>query len=536
MDARVRDEALRRATVRHHPMPALTEPAPRPAAGREPWWRLLRDARVLVMLALGFAAGLPLLLIFSSLSLWLGEAGVERRAVTFFSWAALAYSFKFVWAPLVDRLPLPGLTARLGRRRGWLLLAQLGVIGAILGMAATDPAAGPAALVRMAAFAVLLGFASATQDVVIDAYRIELAPPERQGLLSAAYVAGYRLGMVVTGAGVLFLAAAWGSAKGAYAYEAWAAAYAAAAAAMLLGVLTTLLAPEPSVTVADGSAPAGGHARLLAVFLLAVAAFVAVFWGVGAGYARLGWGELSALPALLLEALRLGAALAAAFGVGALLVRAGLASRAAARETWVEPVRAFFVRHGVRDAVLLLALIGTYRIADIVLGVISNVFYQDLGFAKPDIAAAVKTFGVIVSIAGGFVGGVLATRLGVLRALGWGALLAALTNLGFVALALAGPVRWGLYAVVAADNLAAGFASAAFVAFLSSLTQVRFTAVQYAIFSSLMTLLPKALGGYAGALVDALGYPGFFVLTTLLGLPVLALVARVRRRWGTAVG
>ncbi|MCS6811709.1 MAG: AmpG family muropeptide MFS transporter, partial [Tepidimonas sp.] len=159
------------------PSPAAVSAAPE--ARPLPWWRLLRDVRVWIMLALGFAAGLPLLLIFSSLSLWLGEAGVERRAVTFFSWAALAYSFKFVWAPLVDRLPLPWLTRRLGRRRSWLLLAQLGVVLAIIGMAATDPAAGPAALARMAAFAVLLGFASATQDIVIDAYRIELAPPEQ---------------------------------------------------------------------------------------------------------------------------------------------------------------------------------------------------------------------------------------------------------------------------------------------------------------------------------------------------------------------
>jgi PAT family beta-lactamase induction signal transducer AmpG len=207
-----------------------------------------------------------------------------------------------------------------------------------------------------------------------------------------------------------------------------------------------------------------------------------------------------------------------------------VASRAAAWATWVEPVQAFFQRHGLRDAALLLAVIGLYRISDIVLGVISNVFYQDLGFSKPDIATAVKTFGVVVSIAGGFLGGMLTLRLGVLRALWWGAVLSALTNLGFVALALVGPQRSYLYAVVAADNLAAGFASAAFVAFLSSLTQVRFTAVQYAIFSSLMTLLPKALGGYAGAMVDTLGYPGFFVLTTLLGLPVLGLVSWAGRR------
>ncbi|WP_185974966.1 AmpG family muropeptide MFS transporter [Tepidimonas thermarum] len=495
-----------------------------------PWWRVLWDWRVAAMAALGFAAGLPLLLIFSSLSLWLGEAGVERRAVTFFSWAALAYSFKFVWAPLVDRVPLPGLTARLGRRRAWLLLAQLGVVGAMLGMAATDPAAGPAALMRMAAFAVLLGFMSATQDIVIDAYRIEMAAPEQQGVLSAAYIAGYRIGMVVAGAGVLFLAAAWGSSKGAYDYAAWAAAYTVAAVAMGVGLLTTLSVPEPRGAPPDAVTPAGEHARLLGVFLLAVTVFVAVFWAAGAWAQARGWGALGPLPTLGWEALRLALALGAAFGVGALAVRAGLAKPSAAHQTWVEPVLAFFRQHGWADALLLLAVVGLYRISDIVLGVISNVFYQDLGFSKPDIAAAVKTFGVVVSIGGGFLGGLLATRLGVMRALWWGALLSALTNLGFVALALAGPQRPALYAVVAADNLAAGFASAAFVAFLSSLTQVRFTAVQYAIFSSLMTLLPKALGGYSGGMVDALGYPGFFVLTTLLGVPVLALVTWAGRR------
>lgn len=510
------------------PASSPTDPAPTTPSG----WRLLWDWRVAVMVALGFSAGLPLLLIFSSLSLWLGEAGVERRAVTFFSWAALAYSFKFIWAPLVDRLPLPGLTARLGRRRAWLLLAQLGVVGAILGMAATDPAQGPAALARMAAFAVLLGSMSATQDIVIDAYRIEIAPPAWQGVLSSAYIAGYRVGMVVAGAGVLFLAAAWGSSKGAYDYAAWGAAYATAALAMGVGLLATLWAPEPRVPAAAVSRPSFAHGRLLAVFLCVVAAFVAVFWGAGQGLAppEAGQPPRGPLLTLALEALRLALALAAAFGVGALLVHAGVASRDVARETWVEPVRVFFVRHGWADAVLLLAVVGLYRISDIVLGVISNVFYQDLGFSKPDIATAVKTFGVVVSIAGGFLGGVLATRLGVVRALWWGAVLSALTNLGFVALALAGPERAMLYAVVAADNLAAGFASAAFVAFLSSLTQVRFTAVQYAIFSSLMTLLPKALGGYSGGMVDALGYPGFFVLTTLLGVPVLALVSWVGRR------
>jgi len=499
---------------------------------RRPSWRdtlaTLWDVRVLRLALFGFSAGLPLLLIFSSLSLWLGEAGVERKAVTFFSWAALGYSFKFVWAPLVDRLPLPLLTARLGRRRAWLLLAQLGVAAAMWGMASTDPAQGSASLGAMAGFAVLLGFTAATQDIVIDAYRIECAPPELQGLLSSAYIAGYRVGMIVAGAGALFLAAHWGSVKGSYHYEAWQWTYQCMAAVMGVGLLTTLLSPEPSASVAGQPQPAGQNLRLLVVFAAGVAAFVAVFVVFGQAFG--GWVDtLGPLATLGVEVLRVLLALGAAFAVGAGLVRVGLASALQARSTWVEPVLDFFQRYGARSAWLLLALVGLYRISDIVLGVISNVFYQDLGFSKPEIAYAVKTYGVVIGIVGGFLGGLLAARLGVMRSLLWGAMLSAATNLGFVVLAHAGHDVTLMYLVVSADNLAAGFASAAFVAFLSSLTNIAFTAVQYAIFSSLMTLLPKTLGGYAGSLVDALGYPGFFWFTTLIGLPVLGLVWWVGR-------
>ncbi|TDQ45211.1 AmpG family muropeptide MFS transporter [Tepidicella xavieri] len=515
--------------------PAVTSPEPATAAPPPAkTWRdslaALWDWRVLSMLMLGFSAGLPILLIFSSLSLWLLEAGVERRAVTFFSWAALGYSFKFIWAPLVDRLPLPVLTAWLGRRRAYMLLAQMGVAGAIVGMAMTDPAAGGHTLTWMALFAVLLGFMSATQDIVIDAYRIEIARPEQQGLLSSAYIAGYRVGMIVAGAGALFLAAYWGSARGSYSYEAWQWTYLVMAATMGVGMLTTLLTPEPAVSARmSDSAPSGQHARLLAVFLASVLAFVGVFYGVGqwGGAAVAGQGPLLSL---LFEAGRMALGLGAAFGVGWVLVRLGLASRMQARITWVEPVLDFFQRYGARTAWLLLALVGLYRISDIVLGVISNVFYQDMGFSKPEIAYAVKTYGVIISIAGGFLGGILATRFGVMRSLMWGAMLAAATNLAFIALAYAGHNLTLLYLIVSADNLAAGFASAAFVAFLSSLTNVSFTAVQYAIFSSLMTLLPKTLGGYSGAMVDGLGYPGFFLFTALIGVPVMALVWLAGRR------
>jgi PAT family beta-lactamase induction signal transducer AmpG len=505
-----------------------------------PSWRkglsALRDPRVLTMLFLGFSAGIPLLLIFSSLSLWLREAGVERSAVTFFSWAALGYSFKFIWAPLVDRLPLPWLTRLLGRRRGWLLLSQLAIIAAIALMASVDPAQGDHSLVLMALAAVMLGFSAATQDICIDAYRIEIAPPALQGMLSAAYIAGYRVGMVTSGAGALFLAAAFLSSMEQYSYEAWRLTYLIMAATMLIGVATTLLVREPEVERADAYQYGPlDYARLVLVFLLAVVAFAGTFFLTGSTIAALkqaaGGGPIGAF---LLETLHFALALSIAGLVGWALVRAGAVNREMARQTWVAPVLDFFRRYGLQTALLLLALIGLYRISDIVLGVIANVFYQDLGFTKPEIAQAVKTFGVLVSIAGGFIGGLLATRFGVMRILMLGAALSAATNLLFVALAYAGHNVPLMYLTVAADNLAAGLASAAFVAFLSSLTSVSFTAVQYAIFSSLMTLLPKVLGGYSGSIVDGVGYPGFFIFTTLIGVPVLLLVWLAGRKLAIA--
>lgn len=492
------------------------------------WAEALRaflHPRVITMLFLGFSAGIPLLLIFSSLSLWLGEAGVERKTVTFFSWAALGYSFKFVWAPLIDKLPLPLLTAWLGKRRAWLLVAQVLIILAIVLMGSIDPALGQDHLAWMAWAAVVLGFSSATQDIVIDAYRIEAAETRLQAMMSSMYIAGYRLGMIVAGAGALFLASWLGSEKMHYVYVAWQWTYWVMAATMLVGVVTTLVIPEPAQRqAAHYHYAAWDYGRLILVFAAGVAVFVAVFaytqavfgaWQAQLNDAFIGFG---------LEALHLLGGLVSGLLVGWVLVRLGVANKAMAYETWIAPLVDFFRRYGVRTALLLLALIGLYRISDIVAGVIANVFYQDMGFSKPEIASAVKTFGVIVSIAGGFLGGLFATRYGVMRTLMQGAILAALTNLVFVWLAYVGHDIVLMYSAVAADNLAAGFASAAFVAFLSSLTNVSFTAVQYAIFSSLMTLLPKTIGGYSGSIVDNIGYPGFFTFTALLGIPVLWLV------------
>lgn len=490
--------------------------------------------RVVTMLFYGFSAGIPLLLIFSSLSLWLREAGVDRSTVTYFSWAALAYSFKFVWAPLVDRLPLPLLTRHLGRRRAWLLLAQVAVMLSIVLISQVNPAKA-GALETLALAVVLLGFAAATQDVVIDAYRIESAGVELQALMSSTYIAGYRIGMLTSGAGSLLLASYFGSTATGYSFSAWHLAYLCMALAMLVGIVTTLVIREPVVHEA-ASQPyhSRQYLKFLGVFALTVLTFVGAYLlsaSLAAAFKLDLAGLLhnAVLASLLVEAARLGLGVLLAGVVLKLLSLTPLYDAELVQASYVEPVRDFFRRYGASLAWLLLAFVGLYRISDIVLGVIANVFYQDMGFTKVEIAAVVKTFGLLMTIVGGFLGGVLALRQGVVRVLFLGALLSAATNLLFVWLAYAGHDIRLLYLVISADNLTAGLASAAFVAFLSRLTNVSFTAVQYAIFSSLMTLLPKMIGGYSGSMVDSLGYPTFFMLTALMGLPVLWLIYRIRQ-------
>lgn len=686
------------------------------------------DRRALIMLFLGFSAGIPILLIFSSLSLWLGEAGIDKSAVTFFSWAALGYSFKFVWAPLIDELPVPGLTKLLGRRRAWLLIAQILIICAICIMAFSDPSLGQSYLYQMAAGAVLLGFSAATQDIVIDAYRIELAETQMQTVLASTYNAGYRIGMIVAGAGALFLAAYLGTAKGNYIYEAWKWTYLAMAAVMLVGITTTLCIREPQVDRVRKEYKRVDYYRLVAVFFVSVVSFVLSYIYSGKLTEMLIqlWSIKDSFALFCFEAIRFVGSGAVAFFVGASLVKMGAVNKQMAYETWVNPVADFFKRYGVKLALVLLLLIGFYRISDIIAGVISNVFYQDLNFTKEQIAEAVKVYGVIFSLVGGFLGGLLAQRMNIMKLMFVGAILASSTNLIFIGLVKSGqplndvvinvgeqsfktqadetgawkikvpveqlqanesltatasfqndtsqPVsvtlpyikmgvstallllpitadnvinqreaegsivvrgqylatlaenqsiqlnldgqsfdakldkegvfsaaipakqlldsnskklnatlmqnkrvlqeatlsynvdtasvnsstldvdlqpinlnkvvdgqlevkgkvikeyssKW-LYFAIIVDNLASGLAGAAFIAFLSSLTSVSFTAVQYAIFSSLMTLTPKILGGYSGTIVSNIGYPNFFLMTTLIGIPILILVVWVAK-------
>ena len=489
-------------------------------------WRAIPYRPIASLGLLGFSAGIPILLIFSTLSLWLNEAGVAKSAVTYFSWAALGYSFKFIWAPVVDSLPLPLLSRWLGRRRGWLLLSQMAVIGAILAMAGVDPAQS---LQTMAMACVMLGFASATQDIVIDTYRIECAGKDQQALLSSSYIAGYRIGMVVAGAGALYLADLFGSAPEHYLYSAWRHTYQIMALTMAVGVLTTLSIAEPRQGDHGHSYPysAAAYARFFALFVLSVMALIGVFrffpsWDNGSG-------EAGRLQVFLADAAMLLCALGAAIAVGLIGARSGLADAQMVKKNYLEPVADFLKRYG-RQALWILLLIGFYRVSDIVMGVMANLFYQDLGFSKTEIAGVTKVFGLLMTIAGSFIGGFLALKVGIMRMLLTGAILAAATNIAFAWLAGATADIRALTLVIAADNLSAGLAVAAFVAWLSSLTAVSFTATQYALFSSAMTLFPKLLGGYSGNLVEQIGYAPFFLLTAVMGVPVIALILFLQKR------
>lgn len=428
------------------------------------------------MLFLGFSAGLPLLLVFGTLSYWLREAGIDRSTIGFLSWVALAYGFKWAWAPLVDRLKLPWLTIKLGRRRAWILLAQLSIITGLCGLAFSDPLQG---LHSFTLLALLVAFSSATQDIVIDAYRIERAAVRLQGVMAANYMIGYRIAMIVSGGGALGIAQ-WASPnETGYYLNAWMFTYLVMAALMLVGVITVLLIQEPDVH------PSSATLEQEAV--------------VDRIIERQHW-----LPGLL--------RFISEWFYGAV----------------ISPF-ADFIRRYRWHAVLILALISTYRISDVVLGVISNVFYVDLGFTKGEVAVVVKVLGVIMTLLGAVLGGMMVTRVGVMRILFLGGILAASTNLLFAWLAEIGHNVTLLTLVIAADNLSAGLATSAFVAYLSSLTNVSYSATQYALFSSIMLLLPKFAGGFSGVVVDGLGYVNFFLITASIGIPVLILILLAMR-------
>ncbi|HEX7889881.1 MAG TPA: permease [Ramlibacter sp.] len=502
----------------------------------KPTWgetlRVYTEPATLRMLFLGFSAGLPLLLVLGTLSFRLREAGIDRTTIGFLSWVGLAYGVKWIWAPLVDRLRLPLLTRWLGQRRSWLLLAQGGVIAGLIGMALSDP---KAALQPVIWCAVAVAFASATQDIALDAFRIESSGTERQGALAAAYQTGYRLAMIWAGAGVLWIAArSEVDTAAVYEHVAWQTAYLWMAASMLVGVITVLVSPEPKprdakADIANRKAVAETFVREGLTFAWPQLLMFLVLIALLAAMVRASFGAI-ALPEVLLY-LVLGAVAVLGLRNGWGVQRPmhmNVSQGASPFVAWldvviVEPFADFFRRYGWHAA-LILALIAVYRISDVVMGIMANPFYVDMGFTKDEVAAVSKVFGVIMTLVGAFVGGVLALRLGVMRTLMLGAVLSAASNLLFAWLAGIGHDVRLLVLVVSADNLSSGIASAAFVAYLSSLTNIQYSATQYALFSSLMLLLPKWLAGFSGKYVDSFGYANFFVGTAILGVPVLVLV------------
>ncbi|WP_406565644.1 AmpG family muropeptide MFS transporter [Marinobacter fonticola] len=417
--------------------------------------------QVLALLLLGFSAGLPFLLVFSTLNARLADVGVETATIGFFSWLGITYSIKVFWAPVVDRLPLPVLDRLLGKRRSWMLLAQVGIAAGLLLMAGVDAASAPT---LMALCGLLVAFSSATQDVAIDAYRIEIAEPRIQAALAAAYIFGYRVALLVAGAGALYLAEYWS----------WEISYQVMALLVGIGIVTVLFVREPR---ANHYAAAQDLAE-----------------------------------AVERETLK----------------RAHLSPQVAKLAGWtsaaiVGPFLDFFRRY--RDlAVAILVLVAVYRICDIALGVMANPFYLNfMGFSKTDVADVTKIFGFAMTIAGSGLGGVLVVRYGVRPILLVGAVLGALSNLLFMVIAQYPPDIYTLALVVSADNLSGGIANVALIAWLSSMTSAAFTATQYALFSSLMTLPGKFIGGFSGIVVESFGYDQFFLVSAVMGIPAILL-------------
>lgn len=481
----------------------------------------------LVLLLLGFAAGLPYMLVFSTLSVWLREAGVARETIGFASLIGLAYAFKWVWSPLLDQWRLP-LLGKLGRRRSWLVLSQVLVAAGLVGMALCDPQTHLNWLIGLA---VVVAFASATQDIAIDAYRLEIVDDSRQAALAASYMAGYRVAALLATAGALYFAAGLGSTVQLYKHSAWTGTYLAFALLMLPGLATTLWMREPLVSLQtrlDAARYGFSHqimsVLVLVVLLVSVPALCTQLYYTD--FAGLVSGARGPLDLLLEDRAFLRALL---YLILTTLCLSAMGRRGLAPV--LTPVNDFILRYRWQ-ALLLLGLIATYRMSDTVMGVMANVFYIDQGFTKDQIASVSKLFGLVMTLLGAGLGGLLIVRFGIMPILFIGGIASAATNLLFLLLAGMGPDLQMLIVTISADNFSAGLATSAFVAYLSSLTDLKFSATQYALLSSIMLLLPRLIGGYSGVMVEKLGYAHFFLATALLGIPTLILIILQWRREG----
>lgn len=477
------------------------------------WWGSIAayfERRSLVMLMLGFASGLPNLLIFDTLSIWLRESNATLAVIGFFSLATVSYALKFVWAPLVDRTSIPVLTRLLGHRRSWMLATQAIIVLGLWLISGSNPATS---LGAVALFAVMVGFAGATQDIAIDAWRIEAASDTRQGVMAATYQLGWRVALIVAGAAPLILADLYN----------WNLSYAVMAALMGFGVLGVLMAPREQahsvreIPVGDApKRPAGDVVEWIVRLAVILLAFLILGAGISgtdlfgsmAGYNREG-ADTTPFQTLLSSggvgiALQLGLA---AVGLGLIALACfpmpGRPTRPGVYlgTSFGAPLSDFFTRFaGLATAIL--ALICLYRLADFVLNIMGP-FYTDLGFTRTEIAEVRKVFGVVVSSAGVIVGGFSVARLGIIRTMVLGAFASPVSNLVFAWLVTQGPEIRALVVAIGVDNFASGFAGTALIAYMSSLTSAGFTATQYALFSSLYALPGKLVASQSGRLIEA---------------------------------
>ena len=463
----------------------------------------------LVMVALGFSAALPYFLVFDTLSAWLRASGLSLEVIGFFSLVTLISSFKFLWAPFIDRAEVPVLTPWLGHRRSWMLVCQGLIILGLWLVAGSDPARS---LGLVAIFAVLVGFSTATQDIAIDAWRIEAAEMSKQGVMAAAYQWGYRVAMIVAGAVPLILAEAYG----------WNFSYAVMAALMAVGVVAVLLAPrEQRHTIRSietaGLQPAPAREAVEWVARLAVLAAGALVLGSGlaanAGVLASVLGGLGATGArdavvsawasdarvwvhLVAVVLGFGVIVLATLPIPGARTRPGVYLASA----FADPLRDFFTRYRSAGG-LILALICLYRIPDFVLNIM-NPFYLDLGYTLVEIAQVRKIFGIGMTMFGVFVGGLAVARYGLMRAMVIGAFAGPLSNLLFIWLSMQEHSLIALFLAIGLDNVAGGLAGTCLIAYMSSLTSAGFTATQYALFSSLYAIPGRLVASQSGRIVE----------------------------------
>lgn len=510
--------------------PVTAAPAKRP--GWRDVLRSLRQRKVAAMLLLGLSAGLPFMLVGNTMGMWLREGGIELTSIGFLSWVGIMYSMKFLWAPIIDKTDVPVLGRLLGHRRGWMILAQIVVALGLFGMAILTPQGG---LIAFASLALVAAFASATQDIVIDAWRIESADNgEELSLLSSAYQLGYRTALLLTDAWILVIAAKIG----------WTASYEMVAGLMGLGMIAVMFARESRKVTVGASVveipdPRGGKlgvsdAMVLRwLFALAVGVAGAVYLVIAHNVWQKPWGWDD---------------LVWAFGWPVaiwLLVRRESAGVPVQDATWtrplvrpllrffdgaVGPLLMFFRDHG-KIALLILVAISLYRLPDFVLGPMANPFYSDLGIDKATVGVVRGTFGWVSTTVGIIVAGLFALRFGLVATLMLGAILGPGSNLAFAYLAHHGGDPTVFTGVMIIDNFCSGFAGVALVGYMSSLTSLGYTATQYALLSSFYAMPGKFLKGLSGAVVDGLAkthslidaYAIFFIGTALVGIPALLL-------------